>query len=84
MFNFFKRDPHKGVYAYQRSELTHLKGSCKFCKRIDNKVFEPGHPMVNMEKSELDECTNKEGCKGVWVAILKDEVDPPPITEFKI
>lgn len=72
----FKKEP--GIYALQRSELIDLDGpgtSCARCKWMDGKVFEKDHPLTNIALVH-------EGCNGIWVEILEDEMDPPPITQF--
>jgi len=59
------------IYALQRSELLDSK-TCNFCLSMDSRVVEKG-----------DEWTDTDifhsNCRGIWVAILKDEVNPPPI-----
>ena len=60
------------IYALQRSELLD-NCTCNICLSIDGRVFDPGDPITKIDKF----CAK---CRGIWVAILKDEVDPPKIT----
>lgn len=62
------------IYAYQYSAILD-SNTCATCEALDGKV--------------LDEATYKNttydppihfNCRCIWVAILKDEQDPPPIT----
>ncbi len=60
------------TYAFQRSEILDDE-TCNFCLSIDGLVVNADDPWLSID-------TFHEGCRGVWVRILKDEVDPPEIT----
>jgi hypothetical protein len=63
------------VYALQRSEVLDEE-TCDQCKALDGKVFRPSDPRVkNPEQPELH-----SGCRGIWVEIMDDEVNPPPFS----
>lgn len=66
----FDRNDDK-VYALQRSELLDKK-TCNFCLSMDSRVVEPGSEWAATDIFHSN-------CRGIWVAILKDEANPPAI-----
>ena len=69
---FFKKDKNDSdVYALQRSELLD-ESTCNFCLSIDGRVFSVDDPLTKVDSF----CHN---CRGLWVEILKGEVEKPPI-----
>lgn len=60
------------VYGLQRSELLDDK-VCEFCKAMDGVVVEPNDKWAQTH-------TMHEGCRGIWVEIGKEEINPPKIT----
>lgn len=60
------------IYGIQRSELLDAK-TCNFCLSMDSWVVEKDDPIV-------DQGVFHTNCRGIWVAILIDEVNPPEIT----
>jgi hypothetical protein len=67
----FTRNADK-IYALQRSEVLD-EVTCNFCLSMDGKVID-----VDDKWSATD--IYHSNCRGIWVQILKDEVDPPEIT----
>lgn len=64
------------IYAYQYSAL--LDGrTCKTCAALDGKVLNQSQ----YKKTEYDPPLHMS-CRCIWVAIMADEVDVPPITGF--
>lgn len=59
------------VYGLQRSEVLDY-ATCNFCLSMDGRV-------VDKEDSWAQTDTFHNNCRGIWVAILKDEQDPPEI-----
>lgn len=59
------------IYALQRSELLDKK-TCNFCISMDGRVVPVGDEWASTDIFHSN-------CRGIWVAILKDEVNPPPI-----
>ncbi|MFA5024477.1 MAG: hypothetical protein WC523_06010 [Patescibacteria group bacterium] len=59
------------VYALQRSELLDEE-TCNFCLSMDGRTVS-----VDDEITKIDEF--HKDCRGMWVEILKTEVDPPEI-----
>lgn len=59
------------IYALQRSEVLD-DTTCNFCLSMDGRVIDMGDDWANTE-------TFHSNCRGMWVAILKDEQDPPEI-----
>lgn len=55
------------IYALQRSEVLD-KNTCNFCLSMDGLVVEPTDAWAT-------EGIFHEGCRGIWVEILKDEQD---------
>ena len=62
--------PRSQIYAYTFSALSN---ACACCKRMDGAV-------VNYEDYLKIPTPLHKYCSCIWVAILKDEVNPPPIT----
>jgi hypothetical protein len=59
------------VYALQRSEIVD-EVTCNYCLSIDGRVIEKGDPYGQ-------NTIFHSSCRGIWVAILKDEENPPPM-----
>lgn len=59
------------VYGLQRSEILD-KRTCNFCISMDARVVPPGSEWASTD-------TFHSNCRGIWVAIMKDEQNPPPI-----
>ena len=59
------------IYALQRSELLDKK-TCNFCISMDGRVVPVGDEWASTDIFHSN-------CRGIWVAILNDEVNPPPI-----
>lgn len=64
-------DNPDNIYALQRSELLDDK-TCNFCISIDGRIIELNDPMADSTQYHSD-------CRGLWVAIMKDEAELPPI-----
>lgn len=62
------------VYAFQRSELLDDR-TCMFCMSMDGRVVSPDDPWVG-------EDIFHSNCRGIWVEIMKDEAELPPITDI--
>jgi hypothetical protein len=60
------------VYAVQRSELLDEE-TCNFCLSMDGRTVFPGDEIIKIEEFH-------KGCRGMWVEIMKDEIEPPEIT----
>lgn len=59
------------IYALQRSELLDKK-TCNFCISMDGRIVPPGDEWASTDIFHSN-------CRGIWVAIMNDEVNPPPI-----
>lgn len=59
------------LYALQRSEILD-KNTCNYCLSIDGRVIEIDDPFGQ-------NTIFHSGCRGIWVAILKDESELPDI-----
>ena len=59
-------------YGIQRSEILDEK-TCNFCLSMDGLVIEPTDEWASTSIFH-------DNCRGIWVGINKDEVDPPDIT----
>lgn len=59
------------IYALQRSEILDDK-TCNFCLSIDGSVVALDDDMASADIFH-------DWCRGIWVEILNDEQDPPPI-----
>ena len=60
-----------GVYAFQRSELLDCK-TCNVCISMDGRIVDKGDPITRIKQF----CPH---CRGIWVGILNDEANKPPI-----
>jgi len=60
------------IYAFQRSELLD-DHTCMFCMSMDSRVVTINDPIVG-------EDIFHSNCRGMWVEILKDEIELPVIT----
>lgn len=69
--NVFERNPDK-IYALQRSEILD-EHTCNFCLSIDGIVVPQDDKLTSVDLFCKD-------CRGIWVQIMKEEIDPPPIT----
>lgn len=67
----FERNGDK-IYALQRSEVLDNK-TCDFCLSMDGLVVELADTWARTD-------TFHDSCRGIWVAILKEELNPPEIT----
>ncbi len=67
----FKRNS-KDIYALQRSEILDER-TCDFCLSMDSLV-------VSTDDDWAATDVFHENCRGIWVAIMTDELDPPDIT----
>jgi len=61
-----------GIYALQRSEILD-ECTCNLCLSMDGLVLSPDDEMTSVDLFH-------EGCRGIWVEIMKEEIEPPPIT----
>lgn len=59
------------IYALQRSELLD-RSTCNYCLSVDGRVIEKDDPFGR-------NTIFHSNCRGIWVAILKDEENPPAI-----
>lgn len=66
----------KDIYAYQYSALLD-SATCPTCAKLDGKVLNE----ASYKKTEYDPPIH-HNCRCIWVAIMADELDPPPITGF--
>lgn len=64
------------VYAYQYSALLDNR-TCKTCEALDGKVLAEAE-----YKNTIYDPPLHMGCRCIWVAIMADELEPPPITGF--
>ena len=69
--NAYAREKNK-IYALQRSEIID-DCTCKLCLLADGIVISQNDELSSISLFH-------EGCRGIWVQIMKDEIDPPPIT----
>lgn len=60
------------IYALQRSEILDQK-TCNYCLSMDGLVFDVTDPITSYTVFHTN-------CRGIWVQILNDEVNPPAIT----
>jgi len=60
------------IYALQRSEILD-EITCNYCMSIDSRVF---RKRDSFTKTDLIHSS----CRGIWVEIMKEEVEKPPIT----
>lgn len=60
------------IYALQRSEILD-ECTCKLCISMDGLVLAVNDKIASIDLFCKD-------CRGIWVEIMKEEVDPPPIT----
>lgn len=66
-------DKHKDdIHSFQRSELLD-EHTCNFCLSIDGIVVSQDDELTSVDLFCKD-------CRGIWVEIMKEEPDPPPIT----
>jgi len=74
VFESFKDE----IYGYQYSAILDTR-TCPTCGKLDGKV---------LTQAEYDRTTYDppihSGCRCIWVAIMKDELDPPTFTGFDI
>lgn len=70
IFNAYDDD----IYALQRSEILDSR-ICNFCLSMDGRVVKKTDPIANQDIFHTN-------CRGIWVEILKDEVEKPPIKEI--
>lgn len=61
----------KDIHGLQRSEILD-NVTCNFCLSMDGRV-------VDVDDSWAKTETFHANCRGIWVAILKDEQDPPEV-----
>lgn len=66
----------KDIYAYQYSALLDNR-TCPTCEALDGKVLDE----KAYKKTEYDPPIH-HNCRCIWVAIMADELEPPPITGF--
>jgi hypothetical protein len=62
----------ENVYAFQRSEILD-KRICNYCLSLDGRTVEPGDPLLLQGQFHFK-------CRGIWVAVMKDEQELPAIT----
>lgn len=69
-----KKDPFAPdqIHCYQRSEILDHK-TCNFCLSMDGRCVAPGDPLTKMDQFHT-------GCRGIWVTVSKQELEPPEIT----
>lgn len=67
----FERNGDK-IYALQRSEVLDNK-TCDFCLSMDGLVVELADTWARTD-------TFHDSCRGIWVAIMKEELNPPAVT----
>lgn len=72
VFDYYSDD----IYAYQYSALLDTK-TCPTCHALDGKVLSE----AEYKRTSYDPPIHFH-CRCLWVAILQDEQDPPPITGF--
>ncbi|MBU4274967.1 hypothetical protein KKE19_04115 [Patescibacteria group bacterium] len=63
------------VYGYQWSAILDAN-TCNYCASIDGKVISVNDEAFHKYKPGKVH----PGCRCIWVAIMKDEINPPPIT----
>ena len=73
-FDAFSSD----IYGYQYSALLDNR-TCPTCEALDGKVL----TLDEYERTSYDPPIHM-GCRCIWVAIMKDELDPPEFTGFDI
>ena len=61
------------IHGLQRSEILDEK-TCDFCLSMDGLVVDTGSKWANTDVFH-------SSCRGIWVEILKDEQNPPDITD---
>lgn len=59
------------IYGLQRSELLD-RHTCTYCESIDGRVIEKADPFGR-------NTIFHSNCRGIWVAIMNDEPEPPKI-----
>src|SRR3989338_5347228 len=66
------KEKEDDIYALQRSEIID-EHTCNLCLSMDVLVLATDDKIAS-----VDLC--HEGCRGIWVEIMKEEPDPPPVT----
>jgi len=61
----------KDIYALQRSEILDER-TCAFCESMDGRVLKKTDPLTKEDGFHFK-------CRGLWVEILKDELEKPEI-----
>lgn len=62
------------IHSLQRSEILDTR-TCNYCLSIDGRSVYPGDDIAEIEQFHFN-------CRGIWVAIHKEEVDKPPVTDI--
>lgn len=60
------------IYSLVRSELLD-KRTCNYCLSVDGRSVQPDDPFADIDIFHLN-------CRGIWFAVLNEEIDKPPIT----
>ena len=60
------------IYALQRSEILD-EVTCNYCMSIDSRIFRKNDSFTKTDSIHSN-------CRGLWVEILSEETDKPPIT----
>lgn len=71
MFEDFKSD----IYGYQWSAILDSR-TCNYCRSMDGRVIGVDDKAFREYKPGVVH----SGCRCIWVAIMKEEENPPPIT----
>lgn len=64
-----------GVYGYQWSAILDDQ-TCNYCASMDGKTIRVEDKAFHKYKPRFVHA----GCRCIWVAIMKDEINPPPFT----
>lgn len=67
--------PEDEIYGYQWSAILDMH-TCNYCASMDGKVIKTKDKAFHKYKPGAVHF----GCRCIWVAILKEEVNPPPFT----
>lgn len=59
------------IYALQRSEVLDSR-TCAYCLSVDGRIIKPTDAFAKVDIFH-------SGCRGIWVEILNDEAEKPPI-----
>jgi len=67
--------PRNEIYGYQWSAILDMQ-TCNYCASMDGRVISPDDKAFHRYRPGAVHI----GCRCIWVAIMKEEENPPPFT----